>query len=222
VEFLRLFKNFYAPNYVNSQIIPKSNSVNEYRINYKDAFLSSDYCNQCSHKNMIHIINENNEIRNPAIERIKLTIQEPEPAAAAAAESSECTVCSKSFCYEDASINYELIINYKIFIELLFKKMPSELHNYDILNASLNMDNVLTFEIVHFLNTHFDMISFVDSDIKSKYLNCANKHIHQYDQIAIFLEMLTFGGKYMSKKRKPKRKKTRKKQVNYSNNSKMR
>lgn len=113
-------------------------NANKFRIAYKDIFLVSPHCNECSRQRLIRIVTENNNNRLTPLQEVHF-VKNNEGRTFASQnrelEKKTCIWCGNGKCSKKENpenIRYELGINYKIFAELLIQK------NSDISDAQRN------------------------------------------------------------------------------------
>jgi hypothetical protein len=181
----------------------KDLNANKFRIAYKDIFLVSRHCNECSKERLIGIVTENNNTRSSPLQEVhfvKNNKQRTFPSQAKVLTKKTCIWCGDDKCSKTENpenIRYELDINCKIFAELLIKNHPDitteQRDNfYNSLNAELPglIENPYRFIRGKFLialgQEEITEVSIEDYD---KYAN-TNPSLYSYDKIRSELTIL--------------------------------
>jgi len=174
-------------------------NANKYRIAYKDIFLVSPHCNECSRQRLIGIINENNETRKNPLQEVHFVKDNEGRNLNTKGDKRKktCIWCRDGECSKKENpenILYELDINLKIFAELLIKKNPDISHSqrnsfYESLNTELKMliDNPMENQYL-FIREKFltasgkQQISEVTVEEYDKYAN-TDPSLYSYDKL---------------------------------------
>jgi len=174
-------------------------NANKYRIAYKDIFLVSQHCNECSRKRLIGIINENNNVRNRPLQEVHFVKDNEGRDLSEEGDKRKktCIWCGDGKCSKKKNVDniiYELNINCKIFAELLIKNQlgiteEQRINFYKSLNDELPglIENPYRFIRGKFLIALGQQpITEVSIEDYNKYAN-TDPSLYSYDKIRIVL-----------------------------------
>jgi hypothetical protein len=166
-------------------------NANKFRIAYKDIFLISPHCNECSKERLIGIVTENNNNRLTPLQEVHFVKDNERRTFLSESKvlpKKTCIWCGNGKCSKTENpenIRYELGINYKIFAELLIQNNAptnkQRFNFYKSLNAELPglIENPYRFEqkkIMDFIKekliaSGIQQISEVNIEDYKKYAN---------------------------------------------------